>query len=191
MVTQAKILHGYTYWWLVRVALVVDWRFLPQNFGQVVGTYEGILPFCECTWGGGSICRWWGHLNTKCHNWIFWMHLLHREVVGSEKLVQIAWAQGLMPQGDWSYSEVMLHNAKAMDRLGARGLAPNEPPRETFIAWLQKVFPFYTQHPRIMSKNSLRYSTMMKLLTLPSSSDKTWIYIVTATIVGMANLLLK
>ena len=40
-------------WWLVRVTLVVDWLFLPQNFGPVVGTYEGLLPFCECTWGGG------------------------------------------------------------------------------------------------------------------------------------------
>ena len=56
------------FWWLVRVTLVVDWQFLPQNFGHVVGTYKGLLPFCECTWAGGSICRWWGHLNTKCHN---------------------------------------------------------------------------------------------------------------------------
>ena len=26
-------------WWLVRVTLVVDWLFLPQNFGPVVGTF--------------------------------------------------------------------------------------------------------------------------------------------------------
>ena len=51
-------------WWLVRVTLVVDWQFFPQNFGQVVGTYEGFLLFCKCTWGGGSIFRWWRHLNT-------------------------------------------------------------------------------------------------------------------------------
>ena len=31
------------FWWLVRVTLVVDWLFLPQNFGQVVGTYEGLF----------------------------------------------------------------------------------------------------------------------------------------------------
>ena len=55
---------GGTYWWLVRVTLVVDWLFLPQNFGLVVGTYEGLLRLCECIWDGGSICRWWGHLTT-------------------------------------------------------------------------------------------------------------------------------
>ena len=32
-----------TFWWLIRVTLVVDWQFLPQNFGQVVETYKG--PF--------------------------------------------------------------------------------------------------------------------------------------------------
>ena len=50
------------YWWLVTVTLVVDWLFLPQIFGPVVGTYEGLLWLCECTSGGGSFCRWWGHL---------------------------------------------------------------------------------------------------------------------------------
>ena len=50
---------------------MVDWLFLPQNFGPVVGTYEGLLPFCECTWSGGSICRWWGHLTTICGNQLF------------------------------------------------------------------------------------------------------------------------
>ena len=59
-------------WWLVRVTLVVDWRFLPQNFGHVVGTYEGLLQLCECRLGGGSFCRWWGHLNTLwCHQTFF------------------------------------------------------------------------------------------------------------------------
>ena len=45
-------------WSFVRVTLVGDWRFLSRNFRQVVGTYEGLLPFCECTWGGGSTFRW-------------------------------------------------------------------------------------------------------------------------------------
>ena len=75
---------------------MVDWRFLPQNFGHVVRTYEGLLPFCECTAGGGSICRWWGYLNTKCHNQT--LNFLHREVVGSEKLIQTAWVLGLTPR---------------------------------------------------------------------------------------------
>ena len=56
--------QGKYHWWLVRVTLVVDWLFLPQNFGPVVGTYEGLLRLCECTLGGGSIFRWWGHLTT-------------------------------------------------------------------------------------------------------------------------------
>ena len=45
------------FWWLVRVTLVVDWRFLPQNFGQVVGTYEGLLWLSECTWVDDSTLR--------------------------------------------------------------------------------------------------------------------------------------
>ena len=32
-------------WWFVRVTLLVDWLFLRQNFGPMVGTYEG--PFCS------------------------------------------------------------------------------------------------------------------------------------------------
>ena len=59
------------YWWLVRVTLVVDWLYLPQNFGPIVGTYEGLLTCCECTWDGGSICRWWGHLTTVGSNQTF------------------------------------------------------------------------------------------------------------------------
>ena len=53
-------------WWLVRVTLVVDWLFLPQNFGPVVGTYEGLLPLCECSGvvivlaGGGGTSRLYG-----------------------------------------------------------------------------------------------------------------------------------
>ena len=50
-------LIGKPSWWLVRVTLVVDWLFLPQNFGPMVGTYEGLLRLCECTLGGGSIFR--------------------------------------------------------------------------------------------------------------------------------------
>ena len=33
-------------WWFFRVTLVVDWWFRPQHFGQVVGTYEGLLLLC-------------------------------------------------------------------------------------------------------------------------------------------------
>ena len=62
------------YWWLVGVALMFDFVFLPQHFGLVVGTYELLLSFCECTWGGGSICRWWGHLTTICANQTFCRH---------------------------------------------------------------------------------------------------------------------
>ena len=40
------------FWWLVRVTLVVDWRFLPQNVGPAVGTYKGLLWLCEWTLGG-------------------------------------------------------------------------------------------------------------------------------------------
>ena len=43
---------------------MVGWLFLAQNFGPVLGTYKGLLWLCECTWDGGSICRWWGHLTT-------------------------------------------------------------------------------------------------------------------------------
>ena len=66
---------GLIYWWLVRVTLVVDWLFLPQNFGPVVGTYQGLLQLCECTSGGGCFCRWWGHLNTL---WCYWTFFRHR-----------------------------------------------------------------------------------------------------------------
>ena len=31
-------------WWFVRVTLVVDWLFLPQNFGPVVGPTKA---FCS------------------------------------------------------------------------------------------------------------------------------------------------
>ena len=51
-----------SYWWLVRVTLVVDWRVLPQNFGPVVGTYEELLQLC--TFGGDCTCRWRRHLTT-------------------------------------------------------------------------------------------------------------------------------
>ena len=62
------------FFWLARVTLAVDLLFLPQNFGLVVGTYEGLLLFCECTWSGGSLCRWWGHLTTICGNQMFCVH---------------------------------------------------------------------------------------------------------------------
>ena len=37
-----------SFWWLVRVTLVIDLWFLPQNFGPMVGTYEDLLLLCEC-----------------------------------------------------------------------------------------------------------------------------------------------
>ena len=69
--SHLTLLCWFLFGWLVRVPLVVGWLFLPWNFGAVVGTYEGLLPFCECTWGGESIFRWWGHLNTICLNQTF------------------------------------------------------------------------------------------------------------------------
>ena len=39
-----------------------------QNFGDMVGTYEGHFLLSECRWGGDPICRWWGHLNTILQN---------------------------------------------------------------------------------------------------------------------------
>ena len=43
------------FWWLVRVTLLIDRLFLPQNFGPVVRTYEGLLRLCECASCAGSI----------------------------------------------------------------------------------------------------------------------------------------
>ena len=65
MFNMSDFLKGPIFWWLIRVTLVVDLVFLPQNFGLVVGTYKGLLPVCECIWGGGSICRWCGHVATN------------------------------------------------------------------------------------------------------------------------------
>ena len=61
------------FWWLVRVILVFGLVFLPQNFGLVVGSYEGLLLFCKCTWGG-SIWGWWGHPITICGKQTFSAH---------------------------------------------------------------------------------------------------------------------
>ena len=69
--TKISVTKEKLHWWLVRVTLVVDWLFLPQNFGPVVGTYEGLLRLSECTWGSVSIFRWWGHLTTICTNRTF------------------------------------------------------------------------------------------------------------------------
>ena len=62
------------YWWLIRVTLVVDWWVLPQNFGPVVRTYEGLLWLCEWTLGGNSSSRWWGHISTICDHRSFFRH---------------------------------------------------------------------------------------------------------------------
>ena len=63
-----------TFWWLVRVTLVVDWWLLPQNFGPVVGTYEGLLQLCEWTLGGDSSSRWWGKTYTVSDHRTFYRH---------------------------------------------------------------------------------------------------------------------
>ena len=55
----------------LEVTLVVDWLFLPQNFGPVVETYEGLLRLCEWTFGGDCTSRWWGHISTICHHQSF------------------------------------------------------------------------------------------------------------------------
>ena len=60
--------HINIYWWLVGVTLVAGFGFFPQNFGNVLGTYECRLPFCEYRWGGSSTWRWWEHLNLTCCN---------------------------------------------------------------------------------------------------------------------------
>ena len=59
---------NHNFWWLVRVTLVIDWRSLPQNFGPMVGTYKGLLLVFEYRWNGNCTCRWWGHMNSTCHN---------------------------------------------------------------------------------------------------------------------------
>ena len=59
------------HWWLVRVTLVVDWLFLPHNFGPMVGTYKGLLVLCEWTLGEDCTSRWWGHISTICHHQSF------------------------------------------------------------------------------------------------------------------------
>ena len=41
----------------------------------VMGTYEAVLVMCECSWGGDSNCRWWGHLKTTCHVCTWWGNL--------------------------------------------------------------------------------------------------------------------
>ena len=81
-----------SYCWLVRVTLVVGLVFLPQNFGPMVGSYEWLLQFCECTWGAVSIFRWLRHLTTICCNWTF----LWPQVVGTQK-PSIEWPLLLCP----------------------------------------------------------------------------------------------
>ena len=113
---QSDNWHSTTSWWLVRVTLMVYWPFLPQKFWQVVGTYKGLLPFCECTWGGGSIFRWWGHLNTFCLNQTFWPFALR----GGAEWKIASNCMGVRPF--------------ALSAQGTRPRTPNEPPRETFTA---------------------------------------------------------
>ena len=41
--------HVTSYWWLVRVTLVVAFGFLPQNFGRWWGPTSGNFFVCECS----------------------------------------------------------------------------------------------------------------------------------------------
>ena len=73
-----------SFWWLVRVTLMVDLVFLPQNFGLVVGTYQCHLQLCQCRWGGTCICWWWGHLNTTLCNRTY-LNFLSPSMDGTQK----------------------------------------------------------------------------------------------------------
>ena len=42
------ILQMHMGWWFY---------FAGSNFGPMVGTYDCLLPFYKCTWGGGSILQ--------------------------------------------------------------------------------------------------------------------------------------
>ena len=63
---------------------MVDFGFLPENFGNVVRTFKCHLLLCECRWGGGSTWRWWGHLNTTGCNQTC-LKFLHSEVLATQK----------------------------------------------------------------------------------------------------------
>ena len=94
----------------------------------MLGTYKGLLLLCECRCGGDSTFRWWGHLNTTCHNGTC-SNFLHSEVVGNEKLGKTA----LTP-----CSKLTLEHKKNYsqnDLLQTKALTPNEPPGESFTAW--------------------------------------------------------
>ena len=56
-------IHLHYHWWLVRVTLVVDWLFLPQNFGPVVSLPGGETGSeTGARWGetGGKTGARWG-----------------------------------------------------------------------------------------------------------------------------------
>ena len=76
-----------------------------QNFGDVVGTYEGCLPLSEDRWGYDSTLKWRGHLTTIIINSTH-LNFLHQEEVGSKKL-KLLLAISLMPKQS-EISEVML-----------------------------------------------------------------------------------
>ena len=66
-------------------SLVVSFGFLPQKFGPMVGTYEGHLLFCECSFFVMVVHRsWWEHLNTTHCNQTY-LKFLHSELMGTEK----------------------------------------------------------------------------------------------------------
>ena len=108
-------------WGLVRVILVVGLVFLPQNFGPLVGTYEGFLLFCECRWDGDSTWRWWGHLSTSCWNWTC-LNFLHWEVVGILK-PSLDYPHTLAPltEGEWVWGQKGCKDARAQGVQGYEG----------------------------------------------------------------------
>ena len=104
---------------------MVDWRFLPQIFGQVVGTYEGLLLLCECRCGRDCTFRWWGHLNTTCHNGTC-LSFLHWEVVGNKKVVKTALAP---------CSKITLEHKKSIPRITSCKLKPSRPRAQRATWW--------------------------------------------------------
>ena len=51
-----------TFWWLIRVTLVVTFCFLSQNGWEVTGTYKSLfLLENECRVSGGNSLKWWEH----------------------------------------------------------------------------------------------------------------------------------
>ena len=108
----------YNFWWLISVTLVVDWLFCPEILvwcGDLRRPFA-VLWMYICTWGGGSIYRWWGHLNPTCHNWTFWTFALGGG-------------------GEWKTSSNCMGKRPCTQAERPRAQSLNEPPGETFNTW--------------------------------------------------------